>query len=65
MLIDSHCHIDDARFDADREVMMTRARAAGVEHFVTIGCDLETSEPPYVLPADPSFCHGACTHESN
>ncbi len=49
MLIDSHCHIDDARFDADREVMMTRARAAGVEHFVTIGCDLETSRAAVAL----------------
>jgi TatD DNase family protein len=43
MLIDSHCHIDDARFDTDREAMMTRARAVGVTHFVTIGCDIETS----------------------
>ena len=49
MLIDSHCHIDDARFDADREVMMTRARAAGVEQFVTIGCDLETSRAAVTL----------------
>jgi TatD DNase family protein len=49
MLIDSHCHIDDTRFDADREVMMTRARAAGVEHFVTIGCDLATSRAAVAL----------------
>src|SRR5713226_8316759 len=43
MLIDSHCHIDDVRFDADREAMLQRARDAGIGHFVTIGCDLETS----------------------
>lgn len=43
MLIDSHCHIDDARFDTDRDAMLTRAHAGGVERFVTIGCDLETS----------------------
>jgi len=43
MLIDSHCHIDDARYDADREAMIQRARDAGVGHFVTIGCDLDTS----------------------
>jgi TatD DNase family protein len=49
MLIDSHCHIDDTRFDADREVMMTRARAEGIEHFVTIGCDLETSRAAVAL----------------
>jgi TatD DNase family protein len=55
MLIDSHCHIDDARFDADREVMMTRARAAGVEHFVTIGCDLETSRAAVALAHEHAF----------
>ena len=49
MLIDSHCHIDDARFDADRETMLIRAHAAGVEHFVTIGCDLKTSRAAVAL----------------
>jgi TatD DNase family protein len=49
MLIDSHCHIDDARFDVDRDAMLTRARAGGVERFVTIGCDLETSRSAVAL----------------
>ncbi|TLY18854.1 MAG: TatD family deoxyribonuclease, partial [Nitrospirae bacterium] len=49
MLIDSHCHIDDARFDADREAMIQRARDAGIGHFVTIGCDLETSRAAVAL----------------
>src|SRR5437870_742918 len=49
MLIDSHCHIDDPRFDADREAMIQRARDAGVWHFVTIGCDLETSRAAVAL----------------
>ena len=43
MLIDTHAHLDDARFDGDRDAMIARAREAGVEHFVTIGCDLSTS----------------------
>jgi len=43
MLIDSHCHLDDTRFDTDREAMIQRAREAGIEHLVSIGCDLETS----------------------
>ncbi|TAJ22369.1 MAG: TatD family deoxyribonuclease [Nitrospirae bacterium] len=43
MLIDSHAHLDDARYDEDREAVIARARQAGVDTFVTIGCDLATS----------------------
>jgi TatD DNase family protein len=31
MFIDTHCHFDDAAFDADRYACLARARAAGVE----------------------------------
>ena len=37
MLIDSHCHLDSDRYDADREAMLQRARAAGVEAVLSIG----------------------------
>jgi len=43
LLIDTHAHLDDARFDGDRDAMIARAREAGVENLVTIGCDLTTS----------------------
>jgi TatD DNase family protein len=43
MLIDTHVHLDDPRYDPDREAMFQRASEAGVEKFVTIGCDLSTS----------------------
>lgn len=36
-LTDSHCHLTDTRFDADREAVLDRARAAGVTRFITIG----------------------------
>ena len=36
-LIDSHCHLTDARFDADRHAVLDRARAVGVTRFITIG----------------------------
>ena len=43
MLVDSHCHIQDAEFDADRDGMLERARNAGVSAFVAVGTDLENS----------------------
>lgn len=36
-LIDSHCHIDLPQFDADREAVVERARAAGVDAFLLVG----------------------------
>jgi TatD DNase family protein len=36
-LIDSHCHLDSADFDPDRDAVIERALDAGVEHMVAIG----------------------------
>src|SRR3989441_7447672 len=55
MLIDSHCHLDDARYDADREAMIARAHQGGVAHFITIGCDLETSRAAVALAEQHPF----------
>jgi TatD DNase family protein len=43
VLIDTHTHLDDPRFDDDRAAVLARAREAGVGAFLTIGCDLATS----------------------
>ncbi len=37
MLIDTHAHLDDDRFDADRDEVVVRARAAGLAAMVAIG----------------------------
>ena len=37
ILTDSHTHLDDGRFDRDREQVIERAREAGVARIVTIG----------------------------
>jgi TatD DNase family protein len=35
--VDSHVHLDDAKFDSDREAAIERALAAGVERMMAIG----------------------------
>ncbi|MGC1784863.1 MAG: TatD family hydrolase [Acidobacteriaceae bacterium] len=37
MLVDSHAHIDSERYTEDREAMLVRARAAGVETVLAVG----------------------------
>ena len=49
MLIDSHAHLDDLRYDTDRDNVLQRAQTAGIEAIVTIGCDLATSQAAVAL----------------
>ena len=37
MYIDSHCHLENKRFDSDRAEVFARAKAAGVETLLAIG----------------------------
>ena len=39
MLVDSHCHLQAAEFDADREQVLARAEGAGVVHLVCPATD--------------------------
>ncbi len=43
-MIDSHAHLYYEKFDEDRDLVIARAREAGVSRVINIGTDVETSE---------------------
>src|SRR5688500_14696786 len=43
-LFDTHCHLDEPAFEADRDDVIERARQAGVVAMLTIGTTAESSE---------------------
>jgi len=42
MIIDTHCHLDDPRYQEDIESVLDRALSQGVERFIIPGADPET-----------------------
>lgn len=67
MLIDTHTHLDDARYNDDRAATIARAREAGVGAFITIGCDLATSRSAVSLADQYPFVYasiGVHPHEA-
>lgn len=62
MLVDSHCHLGDAAFAADRAEVAARAFAAGVGHLVVIGESPNATELGLALAADPRISTTAGVH---
>jgi TatD DNase family protein len=64
LLVDSHCHIDAARFNADREAVIQAAFEGGVTRIIDPGCDLASSEHALALAkAHPGMIYaGVGTH---
>ena len=43
MLFDSHAHLNDARFDEDREALIKKLQEEHVDLVLNPGADIETS----------------------
>ena len=62
MLIDTHAHIHDKAFDDDRDAVVERMRAAGIEQAVTVGCDLADSARALEAAMHYGICASAGIH---
>ncbi|HJS44400.1 MAG TPA: TatD family hydrolase [Gemmatimonadales bacterium] len=62
-LVDTHCHLGDPAFDADRDAVLARAAAAGVSHVVVIAESIAASERAGALArASPGLSATAGVH---
>lgn len=59
ILFDSHCHLDDERFDTDREETVARMREGGIGRCVCVGSDLASSERCVALAEKYDFIYAA------
>ncbi len=53
-LIDTHAHLDSGQFRDDLNAVLQRASDQGVQHIITIGCDLQSSRTSCRLAKDNS-----------
>ena len=49
MLIDAHCHLDDAQFANDLDDVIARAQNAGIQAMITAGVNVESSRAAVAL----------------
>ena len=59
MYCDSHAHLDDRRFDADRAEIFADLERHGVGLIMNIGCDLKSSLQSVALAHEYSFVYAA------
>jgi TatD DNase family protein len=62
MLVDTHCHLGDVAYAADRDEVAARAWAAGVSHVVVIGESPASADAALALAADPRCSATAGVH---
>jgi TatD DNase family protein len=58
-VIDTHCHLDMKEFDPDREEVISRAKASGIEAMITVGSDLEGTVRAMKLAGEYDFIYAS------
>ena len=59
-LFDSHCHLDDERFDEDREEIIEKIKESGVTKLVSAGYSIEGSRKGVELSKKYEFIYTTC-----
>ena len=59
MFFDSHAHLDDSRFDSDRDAVILSLKEKGIDGFINIGSSLETSAFSVSLAEQYPFVYAA------
>lgn len=62
MWIDTHCHLDAAEFDADRDAVVARARAAGVDQIVIPAVAADNFDTVRMLAIQHGFTYALGIH---
>jgi len=62
MWIDTHCHLDAAEFDADRDAVVARAKAAGVTQVVIPAVDVHNLDAVRMLAIEHDFSYALGIH---
>ena len=62
MWIDTHCHLDAAEFDADREAVVARARGAGVTQVVIPAVEAANFDTVRLLALRQGFTYALGIH---
>ncbi len=58
-LFDSHCHVDEPKFDEDRDEVLRRMAEGGVTRYAVIGSDMATSRHSADFAAAHEGCYAA------
>lgn len=67
VLVDTHCHLGDPKFDSDRDTVVSRARDVGVRHVIVVADSADSSSSAMMLARkyEMSCTAGVHPHEAS